>query len=158
MRPAPTIPSLIISTAREAAGRLLEVAGDGHPRQMTISRCPQPTLGTSGKQNSAYGSTSSSPRMISRGLLVLRWLPVTFSSPPPPFCDNRCAMFRGLHRARCPILVLPVLDLAPPPSSTASTSSFLRRSMRLPRAGPSSTLPYFQLYHGDLPTAPAARR
>jgi hypothetical protein len=58
----------------KAAGRLLEVAGDGHPRQMTISCFT--TLGTcqgrnTRTQNSAYGLTSSSPPEISGGLLVL---------------------------------------------------------------------------------------
>jgi hypothetical protein len=41
-------------------GRLLEVIGDDHPRQMTIS----PVLGNAkgrGKRNSAYGLTSGGP-------------------------------------------------------------------------------------------------
>jgi len=33
------------SQEREAAGRLLEVAGDGHPRQMTISPYGETELG-----------------------------------------------------------------------------------------------------------------
>ena len=39
VRPAPTNPS---RKAPGAAGRLLEVAGDGHPRQMTISGAQAP--------------------------------------------------------------------------------------------------------------------
>ncbi len=47
-----------------AAGRPLEVAGDGHPRQMTISRARP------GKQNSAYGSASRGPPGSTRGAAV----------------------------------------------------------------------------------------
>jgi hypothetical protein len=53
-------PDVSPSRHREAAGRLLEVVGDDHPRQMIIFRA-DPLPDRLWKQNSAYGSTSGGP-------------------------------------------------------------------------------------------------
>ena len=94
---------------REAAGRLLEVVGDDHPRQMIICRK------NPGKQNSAYGSTSSSPPDDIRGLLVLGVAGSYFSSPTGHYSGIQMLPRFAGFAALAAVLVLPHRTWRPPP-------------------------------------------
>ena len=86
------------------------MAGNGHPRQMIISR-----LCLAGKQNSAYGSTSGGPPDSIRGAVGFGGRSrLPFPLPEPPFSGipmlPRSTRFAALAAA---VLVLPGLDWAP---------------------------------------------